>query len=480
VTEERKQGRFLLLVFGSALVIGTTIRLWYLSKAPAWQLDEPVYYRISANLQKGVLSEHSLYGVPREPFLYQPPFYFLMLARWFDLVGASILHARVLGVALTALMQVALFRLLWKIHGLRLAVFAVVPVIFDAWLLYIERVSYIENALMLLIVIALLLYQRALERPSWQRFALAGLAVGCAVIFKQTGAYVLVAVLVMWLITRRDHRGHIVLIAVAAGVIATYLIAMTSIYDTAGHSYFLDQSFLQIRRVLGLKKSGGTLTSPIRALHLLVSQYRYFVPSGIPALAALVIAVRRSWQAFRQRRWAPVRANALLYSWLVGGIVIFGVSNLKFPQYFALVLVPAYCYLWTEFARWEWPSIRKIVVMGLAVSAGVVSFGLAAYAFRTNSLAEVQSYAATQIPRSAIVVTEEGIGDLIDQRWCAVEKATECDGVASYAITWRTYLQSSGKVGDPAFLALMTDAVPVKSFSSPVGTATVWKLRTIQ
>jgi 4-amino-4-deoxy-L-arabinose transferase-like glycosyltransferase len=240
VTEERKQGRFLLLVFGSALVIGTTIRLWYLSKAPAWQLDEPVYYRISANLQKGVLSEHSLYGVPREPFLYQPPFYFLMLARWFDLVGASILHARVLGVALTALMQVALFRLLWKIHGLRLAVFAVVPVIFDAWLLYIERVSYIENALMLLIVIALLLYQRALERPSWQRFALAGLAVGCAVIFKQTGAYVLVAVLVMWLITRRDHRGHIVLIAVAAGVIATYLIAMTSIYDTAGHSYFLD------------------------------------------------------------------------------------------------------------------------------------------------------------------------------------------------------------------------------------------------
>ena len=117
---------------------------------------------------------------PSEPFLYQPPFYFLVLARWFSLVGASIYHARLLGVILTAAMQVVLFRLLWKIHGPTVALFAIIPVIFDGWLLYIERVSYIENALMLLIVAGFLLYQRALEQPSWQRFALAGMAIGFA------------------------------------------------------------------------------------------------------------------------------------------------------------------------------------------------------------------------------------------------------------------------------------------------------------
>ena len=55
--------------------------------------------------------------MPWEPFLDQPPFYFLLLSRWFSIVGAGIYHARLLGVILTAGMQAVLFRLLWKIHG---------------------------------------------------------------------------------------------------------------------------------------------------------------------------------------------------------------------------------------------------------------------------------------------------------------------------------------------------------------------------
>jgi hypothetical protein len=111
---------------------------------------------------------------------------------------------------------------------------------------------------------------------------------------------------------------------------------------------------------------------------------------------------------------------------------------------------------------------------------GVVSFGLSVPALHTNTLADAQHYAATQLPRSAIIVTEQGIGDLIQQRWCTVEEATPCEPVASYAITWRTYLQASYKEGNPAFFRLMKGAIAIKKFSGPVGTATVWKLRTIQ
>jgi 4-amino-4-deoxy-L-arabinose transferase-like glycosyltransferase len=477
--QRRRQQRMTLLAglaFVAALVIGTSLRLWHLGISPAWQWDEAVYYRVSINVQHGLLSEHSTYGVAWEPFLYQPPFYFVLLSHWFDLVGASIYHARLLGVILTAAMQVVLFRLLWKLHGLYVALFAIIPIIFDGWLMYIERVSYIENALMLIIVVAFLLFQRAMERPSWHRFALAGVAIGFAASFKQTGAYVVLAVLLCWLITRREHRRHLLLVGVAAAAIAAYLIVMVKLYDVPGHDWFIGQSTTQIRRVLGLQYSGGTLTSPGGVLHLLEAQYRYFVPSVLVALAALVTVVRRVLQCYIARSWEPVRGNALLFSWFVTGIVVFGLSSLKFPQYFALILLPGYCFLWTEVSRWDWrPALRRGAVVAAAL-AGLGSFMLTVPVFSVNTLAQVQQYAATQIPPGSVVVTEQSIGDLIQQPWCTVEAATPCSSVAQYAITWRTYLQSSFKQGDAAFRALMRNRVEIKTFKGAVGTATVWKL----
>jgi hypothetical protein len=97
-----------------------------------------------------------------------------------------------------------------------------------------------------------------------------------------------------------------------------------------------------------------------------------------------------------------------------------------------------------------------------------------------NALAEVQQYASTQIPANSIVVTEQSIGDLIQQHWCTVEVATAClndSPQATYAITWQTYLQSSFTEGDAAFHKLMIGAHRLTSFSGAVGTATVWKLR---
>ena len=114
--------------------------------------------------------------------------------------------------------------------------------------------------------------------------------------------------------------------------------------------------------------------------------------------------------------------------------------------------------------------------MATAVVAGLGSFVLTVPAFSVNSLAQVQQYAATQIPRDSVVVTEQSIGDLIQQPWCTVEAATPCLLFAKYAITWRTYLQSSFNEGDSAFHKMMIGAVRVKAFRGAVGTATVWKL----
>ena len=465
------------MVFASFLFVGLALRLWRLATSPAWQWDEAVYYRVGLNMQHGLLAEHPVVGGAGTPFLYQPPFYFVILARWFDVVGASVYHARVFGVLLVSAMFILLFRLLWKIHGPAVALFAIVPVLFDGWLLYVERSSYMENALILIIVAGMYLYQRAMERPSWQRFAAAGLVLGFAAVFKQTGAYVIAVVLICWLLRRRDHKGHLVLLGTAALVIAGYVGVMAWRYDVPGHDWYIDQTTVQVRRVLGLQRSGGTLTSPLALLHLLLAQYKVFVPSFVAAVAFTVIAVRRLPSYYRARQQRLARHNVLLLSWTLAGIGIFGLSSLKFPQYFTLVLLPLYCLGWTELACWNRRVGWKISVAATAVACGIVSLLLSMQALRGNPIAEAQEYAAAHIPADRVVVTEENIGDLIDQPWCTVEQAGACARTASYAITWQTYLQSSFRDGDAAFRQLMWGAVPVRSFTGAAGTVTVWKLR---
>jgi hypothetical protein len=115
--------------------------------------------------------------------------------------------------------------------------------------------------------------------------------------------------------------------------------------------------------------------------------------------------------------------------------------------------------------------------MATATAAGLGSFLLTVPAFSANTLAQVQQYAAARIPADSVVVTEQSIGDLIQQPWCTVEVPTTCLGPARYAITWRTYLQSSFQQGNAEFRQMMQGAVPVRAFRGAVGTATVWKLR---
>lgn len=479
---KRSRGHREAIAFSVVLAAGAALRLWQLSGKPDWQYDEAVYARVATNiLQHGTLNEHINFGAPWQPFLYQPPFYPLILARWFALTGPSIYHARILGVVASVAMIAVFFRLAVRLHGPRVALISAIPVVFDGWLMYVERASYIENLLMLLIVTGMLGYQRALDRPSAFRFALAGAMFGFAICFKLTAVYALPAVALCWLIKRRerwDHRGHLTLLATAVAVVALYVLIMIRLFDVPGHDWFLQETAVQFRRVLGVQRSGGTLTSPGSFVHLLLAQYRVFIPSLLACAGAFVIAARRTARCYRTRSWLPLQDNALLFAWLAAGIVVFGLSALRFPQYFALIMVPAYGFLWSEVFRWERTWNWKTATACVAVAGGIGSFWLRVPMRSDNVFAQVQHYASASIPRRSVVVTEEMIGDLIAQPWCRVEQAAPCLHYASYAITWKTYLQSSFSLGDSAFHQVMRGAVPIRRFSGFSGTATVWRLRT--
>jgi 4-amino-4-deoxy-L-arabinose transferase-like glycosyltransferase len=191
--------------FALVLAAAAALLLWDLGRKPGWQSDETVYADIARNLAaSGSLSEHIRYHASWAPFLFHPPFYFLLLAGWFKLTGAGVPQARLFAVVASLVTLGLLMRLIWRLHGPVTALVTVTFVAFDGWLLFVQRVSYIENTLMVIIVAGFLLYERALRRPSARGFVLAGAMLGFAAVFKHTGGYVLLAVLLNWLIIRRE------------------------------------------------------------------------------------------------------------------------------------------------------------------------------------------------------------------------------------------------------------------------------------
>ena len=122
VSEESPRLRLLTAGFGVVLLGGALFRFWSLASRPGWQYDEGVYTGVAANLLRhGTVNEHITYGAPWAPDLYQPPFYFIVLARWFALTGVSIYHARIFGVLCALVALTLLWRLLVRVHGPQVA-----------------------------------------------------------------------------------------------------------------------------------------------------------------------------------------------------------------------------------------------------------------------------------------------------------------------------------------------------------------------
>jgi 4-amino-4-deoxy-L-arabinose transferase-like glycosyltransferase len=469
--------------FFFVLSLATALRLWDIGNRPGWQADEPVYASVARNiLLHGTLNDHIQYAEGWSPFLYHPPFYVLLLSQWFKVFGAGVPQARELSAVSSVVMFALLYWLIARLHNSVTAIFTLIFVMLDGWLIFIERISYIENTLMIFVVASFLTYQWAMRSPSAGRFIGVGALLGFTAIFKHTGFYVLPAVALHYAVTRQEGRKHLLLASTAAAVIGLYVAGMIWLFDIGRERWYLAQTLIQIQRVLGLRQSRGTLGSPLKFLYLVSHQYAVFVPSLVVAVAGVALLCRRSIQCLRRRSWEPVRSNSILYCWSVAGIVVFGVSQLHFPQYFALMLIPVYCFLWTELAQnaralRSGRAIIAAVILPLVLSASIWSFYSRVVARNDNVLLQVKRYVERHIPRTDTLITEEQIADEILQPWCSVARAGACRIVAPYAITYKTYLEPVAPAGDRAFFVIMRGATRLKTFVGFKETITVWKLR---
>jgi 4-amino-4-deoxy-L-arabinose transferase-like glycosyltransferase/GT2 family glycosyltransferase len=463
-TPRPRRRRGVLAALGMLAAAGTLLRGWDLAGKPDWQVDEITYTAIAKNLLASrSLSLPTPYGQQWMPFLFHPPFYFLLLARWFAVFGAGVTQARALGVACAVATLLLGAWLAWSIAGGRFAAIAAAVLATDGWLLYIERCSYIENVLMLLVMAAFLAYQKALRDSAAGSFAVAGVLFGAAVVLEQTGLPVLLGVAAAWLMTRRSHKGHLLLLGTAGLMLAVYTACMAAIW---GRQYEA-QAWVQVLRSLGLASSRGTLSSPGSFAWLATHQYAVFsvsLAAGVAGICWLAADLLRSARARRLLVQDPVIAG-----WLAASALVFGASSIRYAQYFELVLVPAYLYLWLGlYRRFSWRAV--VIAVTAAALAGTAAFGVRALGSTGNAFAETAAWMRADVPHSAVVTAESSLGYDIPQPYCEPSAqdwpSALCEHASRYLITWQTYLQSDNPLGSPAIAWMIAHSRPVKTFSS--------------
>jgi 4-amino-4-deoxy-L-arabinose transferase-like glycosyltransferase/putative flippase GtrA len=469
---EKRSPRYVTTAVTTAILFaGFVTRFLGLASKPNWQVDEVTYYAIAKNLlQNHQLSLPTPYGLSWQPFLWHPPLYFILLSRWFALVGAGVYQARILGVIAATVTLAILSRVVYRAYGRTTSVVCTLFLATDGWLLYIQRCSYIENVLMLAGVGTVLAYQAALRTDNKYWYVIAGALGGFTAVFKHTGAYILFAILIHWVMTRKNHRNHAILSAVAATVIATYAVSMVHAWG----SVYESQTLTQAERVTGFASSEGTLTSPIAFVQLMTEQYAVFWPSLIAGLAGIFLVFRDLYRSVRGR--TLLFSNSVIAAWVLSGVVIFGASDIKYPQYFEMVLIPAYIYLWSTCVRaYDAGKLRSAMA---TIAAGiVVVLGLASFTIRStgnNPLAEAAAWMTENVPQSAVVSAESPLGYDIPQQYCKPYEQSpptvQCEENTQYIISWVTDLQSDNPRHYPGITAMLARSHVLATFSDFQGT----------
>ncbi|WP_188316823.1 ArnT family glycosyltransferase [Solihabitans fulvus] len=441
-----RRDRMFLVVLLGVLVVAALLRLWDLSVRPGFDWDEPVYASIGANLaDHGLLQAKIEAGMPAEPYLYHPPFYFLLLAAWFRLWGSGIPQARALAAvgAIALVLLVALF--LRRAAGTLPALLAASVLALDGWMVFTNRVSSIENTMLPLGVATLWLYWTADRRGRTGWFVAAGIALAGVAVYKHVGVYFLGAALLHWLLVRRHHRQHLAMVGAAALTAAAYLAGVSLWFGGA----YWRESTVQFDRSVNLQQSRGAINSVSDAVGPLLDQYRVFWLTLLLAGIATALVLTRAVQMVRRRSLAPIRGRELLFAWAAAAMLFFAALQLRLPQYFVMFVVPTYCYLAAEVgaaldrrASTPRPVPRRAVAVGLALLAAwsLTVFWLRIADRDDNAMGQAAQWVDQHVPVGAEIITEESVGAAIRQPYCKMYRAGQCTG-AEYLITYESHTQ---------------------------------------
>jgi hypothetical protein len=261
---------------------------------------------------------------------------------------------------------------------------------------------------------------------------------GLVTVFKHVGVYFLLAVLIDWLIRRKNNAKYVSLLTSFLVVVASYIGYMSVVYNTA----YWRESTVQVQRILGLRESRGAINSVSDVVAPLLAQYKNFALTlALVGIGAVFVAIRAT-QALKQRSVAPLGENTILFAWAVAAMSIFVGMQLKLPHYFIMIIVPMFCFLGDELRRRSHVA-KVVVVAGIIVVATInVAVFNARIVNRTdNALQQTAQWVNLNVPIDALVLTEESVGSSIHRHYCKFGHANRCASDVQFIITYNSHTQ---------------------------------------
>lgn len=469
-------------LYSGILVVSAGIRLWDLGARPGYEWDEPVYGSVGAHFaQLGTVTYKAPIARPTV-YLSHPPFYFIMLGEWFRMVGTGITQARVL----SAIMSLLLITILFLYLRQRMGAWALLPtllVAFDGWIVFANRISWIDNSVVVFGVLGIWAYFHALKRNTTRAYVVAGLALGFTLVFKQLGVYFCAIPVLNWIFSRQRTRGHLVMLGTIVACFMLYLVYMFSVYKDA----FVRQTMSQIFRSSGTVTSRGVV-SPQDVITALVGQYHVFAFTVFLCTVSLVWLAIDITRSIRRRDPSWLRRYSIEASWIIAGIVVFIAVQIKFPNYFIYLMIPLFVYLgmrirdvasgWLA-ARSRHPRLLRIGLLALlafAVAADLGAFYLRIVNQNDNALLQVATYVTANVPASDTVLADEPVGVMIPQPYCKLESAGTCPDV-KWIVTYTSLTQKlPTQASDPQLYVLLQGAEKVVVFVGFKETITVYRV----
>lgn len=434
---------------GLITVIAAAARLINLSR-PGVEIDENVYRSVAEHFANGQgIVGTPLYGNETAQYYgYQPPFYFLALGTWFKLFGSGVVEARTFSVfcSLIVLVLAAVYmrRRVAPLAGLITAGL----IALDPWFIFENRIGWIENPLMILIVLALLAWDYAEKHSGIRWWVMVGAAFGAAFIFKQVAGLTIIAFAVAVIVGFRTYAdtwgrriGHLAaMLGSAAAVTVAYFAVMNWVYP----GVFYEQTLNQLIRATGGRTSNGSLTFSGHAIYsALTSNYWLFFATALSCVIAWILMVRRF---IRVRRgvddWAGLRHLTYL-SLGVMGLLPF--AGLVFPHYLLIAFLPTFMYLGGEayyFLRTP-KRLAVFVFAGIFLVTGTVGSVIRLTWPHDDALPQAIAYLNANTGPGDVVVGDETVGVSLDgAAYCQTRKAGRCEGKATVLQTYLSQTQS--------------------------------------
>ena len=401
------------------LALGLLLRLVDLGRT-ALEVDEASNHEVALSIYNtGTPSFKPELGQVAQPYLFHPPFGYDILAGWFKLTSTSFDSARLLNVFASMIVLLLVFAIL-RHYGKGVALLGTLFVALDCWIVLTNRMIYLENMLLIPILIGVWLFIKAGESGKTSSYVLAGFAFGIAIVFKHIGIYLLLATIATWFLVRRDNRGYIWMLTTMTLVVLVYVIVMRANFGQV----FLDQELTEFYRLIGTSSARGLNYGPIDAIRIIADRYWIFVTTVITLVFGWpLVAVRYLRSLFK--RDIPSE-HAVLLSWAVAGFVFAAASQLKSPNYLILWLVPLYMYLAVEIINWT-RGEKKFLVPALAVAfvlLNVLSWNYRIVQTSGDALRDSAAYINNNVPSDAVIATESSIAPLIIQGYVRLDAMT--------------------------------------------------------